>query len=377
MARYDKALENLALPENAPINWLLGSILTEAAKKNTSHFFLDALEKGRTPHIVSWNHWITEYKAALVNPSDAPTKAHADLDKAKGDFQSSLLAVFSEVWAVVLLKQKGYKKFEVLLPDGRKTPDFMAFRGRKKVKIEIKALEPPKDRIRAVAKERWEQNRDRNPSRYAFRAMLSHSTKARISEAATQRLKTIIDQLPDIKTNPFTETLDGGVHIEIEKEQDGKFAGNELPVPFIDHMLGRDKKEATLIVRTTIGSSDLDFSVPEFQAFFVKAFRSIASATTQVLGADGDGNLPSVIALVWHPPDPMVDPRLPDFTQKKMQALFSSFGLKTKIMIFFQPPEVPLELLRSTLKAQGATGDPTKPIRLSQDGLGAPSLPVS
>src|SRR5258708_14658954 len=349
MARYDKALESLVLPENASINWLLGSILTKAAKENTSHFFLDSLEKAHTPDIVSWNDWITEYKAALVNPDDAPKKARSDLDKAKGDAESRLLAVLWEVWAVVLLKEKGYKKFEVLLPDGRKTPDFMAFRGRKKVKIEVKALEPPKDRIRAVAKERWEQNRDQDPSRYAFRAMLSHSTKGRITEEATQRLKTLIDQLPDIKANPIIETLDGGVRIEIEKERDGKFAGNELPVPFTDQMLGRDKKEAALIVRTTIGSSDLDFNVPEFQAFFVKAFRSIASATTQVFGSDSDANLPNIIALVWHPPDPMVDPRLPDFTQKKMQALFSSFGLKTKIMIFYQPPEVPLDLLPSTL----------------------------
>ena len=36
MARYDKALENLAISENAPINWFLGSILSKAAKENRS-----------------------------------------------------------------------------------------------------------------------------------------------------------------------------------------------------------------------------------------------------------------------------------------------------------------------------------------------------
>jgi hypothetical protein len=46
----------------------------------------------------------------------------------------------------------------------------------------------------------------------------------------------------------------------------------------MDAML-TDKKEGTLIVRSTIGSEDLDFDAPEFQTFFVKAFRSIARAT--------------------------------------------------------------------------------------------------
>jgi len=351
MTRYDKALENLANAENAPINWLLGPILSKAAKEKTSHFFLDALEKGRTPYIVSWNYWLTEYKNALLNPAEAPRKAFHDLENAVGDAESKLLSVFSEVWAVGILKTEGYKNFEALLPNTRKMPDFTAFRGRTKVKIEVKALEPPKDRIRAIAKERWKANRDQNPSRYAFRAMLSHSVKGKITEAATSRLKTLIDQLPDIKTNPIIETLDGGVCIQFEKESNGKFTPSGVPVPIMDAMFGPDKKEGTLIVRTTVGTKDLDFNLPDFQAFFVKAFRSIANATTQVLAVDGDGNLPNVIALVWHPPDPMIDPQLPSFTQKKMQNLFSSFGLKTKIRIVYQPPQVPLELLRSTRAA--------------------------
>ena len=162
--------------------------------------------------------------------------------------------------------------------------------------------------------------------------MLSHSVKGKITEAATNRLRTLIDQLPDIKTNPIgSETLDGGVRIQIEKEANGKFTPSGVPVPIIDAMFGPDKKEGTLIVRTTIGTKDLDFNLPDFQAFFVKVFRSIANATTQVLALEGDGNAPNVIALVWHPPDPMIDPQLPGFTQKKMQNLFSSFGLKTKI----------------------------------------------
>ena len=107
MARYDKALRNLANAENSAINWLLGPILSKAAKEKTSHFFLDALEKGRTPYIVSWNYWFTEDRNALLNPADAARKALHDLQNATGDAESKLLSVFSEVWAVGILKNEG------------------------------------------------------------------------------------------------------------------------------------------------------------------------------------------------------------------------------------------------------------------------------
>ena len=278
MARYDKALEALTKPENEPINWLFGSVLREQANQFRSHFLLDALEKRPTPFLASWNYWIGEYRAALINPEVAPQKASADLQAGKNDTENKLKSFITEVFAVLHLKKAGYKNFEVILPPEkgparRKTPDYFSEFDGKKARIEVKNLREPQDLVRTVAKERWKERRDAEPELYNFQTVLQYSRRGRISDLAVARLHTIIDQFPNIKDGRTEEVLDGSVKIVFER------AANRVPTTTglegiaLTQMFEGSNKPGQLVIQSTIKEEDLECDLPEFQDFFVKTLR--------------------------------------------------------------------------------------------------------
>jgi hypothetical protein len=178
------------------------------------------------------------------------------------------------------------------------------------------------------------ENRDADPSKYGFRAFLKYSRSGRLSEKAISRLKSIVDQLPIIKRNPFRETLDGGVMIEIDMEK-----GKGIP---------------ELVLQTGIGPEDLAFDLSELQGFFLKVLKIVSNATRQLFSLGKGRDAINIVALNWNPPEPFLDPQYPEYIQKRIGRLFASFKLNLKLMIFYQPPEVPAARLRSFDKGKPA-----------------------
>jgi hypothetical protein len=346
MAPYQKALEALTRSENEPINWLFGSVLREQANQPRSLFLLDALEKPPTSFLASWNYWIREYRAALVNPDVAPQKAAADLRAGKNDAGNKLKSFMTEVFAVLHLKKAGYRNFEVILPpeEGgakRKTPDYFAeFEGRK-ARIEAKNLREPADLVRNVAKERWKERRDAEPERYNFRTILRHSHRGHISDLAASRLQTIIDQFPDMKDGRAEEVLDGGVKIVLERADGRTPSTAKLEGVILTQMFEGSNKPGQLVIQSTIKEEDLEFDLPELQSFFVKALRVVAEATPKFFGPAGGEDAKNVLFLNWEPPDILVSPQWAEYTQKKIEQLFADFSLDLKLIISFKVPEVP------------------------------------
>jgi hypothetical protein len=82
--------------------------------------------------------------------------------------------------------------------------------------IEVKNLQPPADRIQTVVSAHWKKIREKSPDRYGLDVILRHNHFGELKAAAQQRLRTILDLLPDIRNYPFQETLEGGVKIRID-----------------------------------------------------------------------------------------------------------------------------------------------------------------
>jgi hypothetical protein len=247
MAQYQKALEALTKPENEPINWLFGSVLREQAGLPRSHFLLDALEKQPTSFLASWNYWVREYRAALINPNVAPQKASADLRAGKTDAECKL----------------------------------------------------------------------------------------------------IVDQFPDIEDGRVEEVLDGDVKIVLERADKRVPSTTGLQSLILTRIFEGSDKSGQLVIESAIKEEGLEFDLPEFQDFFVKALRVVADATPKFFGSAGGEGAKNVLFLNWEPPDILVSPQSAEYIQEKIKQLFADFNLDLELIISFQAPEVPVSVLRS------------------------------
>jgi hypothetical protein len=203
------------LATNEPIDWLFGRVLRAGIARGESHFILEALS-GRNPHAVkAWNAWIAEFRSVLHQPDSAATKADSELSTSP---LSRIEDFMTEVLAVVHLSRNGYTDFEVALAGSdKKAVDFTARRSGKHVRVEVKNLREPEDIIQTVAKKRWEKCRGANPGRYNFPVLLSHEHSGSLAEAAENKLKNAIDQIPDFATPERKIALDDKVSIVIKR----------------------------------------------------------------------------------------------------------------------------------------------------------------
>jgi hypothetical protein len=344
--KYEAALKALVDSRNEPLNWLLGAVLTRHATLPSSHFLLDALEEPRGHFLASWNYWIEQFRAALVNPATAVERANSELLSEEKDPEGKLKSLMAEIFAVLHLRKLGYKNFEVALPEGRSTPDFYAELEGKKARIEVKNLRVPENLIQTVARARWKENRDRAPDKYNFRLLLRHSHHGYISPGAVSRLKTIIDQTSSTKHAVIDEELDGGVKIHIER-----LSQDSPPKPNVDgillsQILEQKRNEGQLVIQSGIGEEDFDFNLTEFQALFIKALRVVADATVKFFGSAGGEDVINVLFLNWEPPRFLISDQEVEYSRSRIEALFADFQLDLKLVISYNPPEVPVHVLR-------------------------------
>jgi hypothetical protein len=351
MERYDKAIKALGEPENEALNWLLGSVLIKHSKLSASHFLLDALESPtRTPLLASWNYWIREFRAALVNPEVAPQRANLELGSTTKDAEDKLRSLLAEVFAVLHLKKQGYENFEVLLPGDANTPDFHARLENKKARIEVKNLRKPEDSVRAVIAKRWKENRDARPDEYNFRLLVKCTYRGALSPAATSRVRSIIDQLPITKKPLIDETLDGDVRIRFERPDVTAESGSPLQGIILSQIFEQRQGAGHLVIQGAVMEEDLEFDLPEFQAFFVKVLRVVAEATRKFFGPSDDKDSINVLFLNWEPPHVFVSKQETEYTRQEIESLFGAFKLDLKLIISYQAPEVPLSVLKSVEK---------------------------
>jgi hypothetical protein len=354
MERYDKAIKALAEPENEPLNWLFGSVLVNHSKLSSSHFLLDALEwPARSPFLLpSWNYWIREFRAALINPGVAPQRVNLELGSTTKDAEDKLRSLLAEVFAVLHLKKKGYENIEVLLPGNGTTPDFRAQIEDKKARIEVKNLRKPEESIRAVIAKRWKENRDAQPHEYNFRLLVKCSYRGLLSPAAISRVHTILDQLPTTKKAVIDETLDGGARIQFDRS-DGTLT-SDLPLQgiLLSQIFEQRQGEGQLVIQGAVRGEDLEFDLPEFQAFFIKVLRVVAEAMRKFFGSSADGGAINVLFLNWEPPHVFVSQQEAEYTRQEIEALFADFKLNLKLIISCQAPEVPLSVLKSLDKKE-------------------------
>ena len=346
MKTTDQALAFLAHEDNEPLNWLLGDFLrAQGDAPGAPHFLLRLLASTSRDALRRLNWWIGECRKLLTNPDVFREKVQSDIKAGKGDAEIKTKAVLAEVFSVLRLAKIGYRNFEAVLPTHRASPDFLAELDGRKARIEVKNLNEPEDWISKAASDRWNERSHQEPDRYKFRAVLRHNHRGSASDAAVTRLKTIVDQLPDINT-PFEEVLDGGIHVRFEK-----LALTTTPEGFLEqkirerHLAG-PQISGYLTVITGIGTDNMQFDVGGFQALFLKALRVIAEATPKFFSKGVEKAPINVMVLDWEPPDFLVDEGVPEQIEKAVEELFAKFGLDLKILIFWQEPEVPLKVLK-------------------------------
>jgi hypothetical protein len=346
MRTFDLALASLAQPENEPLNWLLGDFWrAKAQAPGPAHFLLRILANPRGDVLRRWNWWIEECRRLVINPEVLREKVKSDLSAGKGDADIKTRAVLAEILSVLHLAKMGYKNFEAVLPSRRSSPDFMAELNGIRARIEVKNLSEPQDWITKAAMARWEERSHAEPDKYRFRTVLNHSHRGSASEKAVNRLKSIVDQLPDINTS-FEEMLDGDIHVRFEKQELKAEPEGFLEQKTHDRYLAGPQVSGYLSVITGIGFDNLQFDVAGFQALFLKALRVISEATPKFFSKAVEKVSLNVIVIHWETPDPLVDSEVPEQIEKPIEALFSNFGLELKVVIFWQEPQVPLQVLR-------------------------------
>jgi len=220
-------------------------------------------------------------------------------------------------------------------------PDFRVRHKGRKVGIEVKNLREPTDMIDVVARHRWDELKQRDPSKYCFPIQIYHLHHNWISDAARNRLCTILDQLPGRKEEVIEEVLDGEIPIRIEK---GRPAPTSTWRPEFDcsrimqtsQMYG--DTEAGLVIRSAIVEQDLLFDESGFQAFFLKAFRVVASATPKFFAHKAENFDDHLIAVRWEPPRPLIDLSYVHRTKMLIEALFKEIGLSLSLEIYYANP---------------------------------------
>jgi len=324
------------LAANEPIDWLFGRVLRAGIARGESHFILEALS-GRNPHAVkAWNAWIAEFRSVLRQPDSAATKADSELSTSP---LSRIEDFMTEVLAVVHLSRNGYQDFEVVLAgNDKKAVDFTARRSGKHVRVEIKNLREPEDIIQTVAKKRWEKCRGENPARYNFPVLLSHEHSGALTEAAENKLKNVIDQIPDFATPERQIALDGNVSIVIKRL--GQQIIQELGAEgeMVSHMTHAGR-EPRLIVQTPIRAGDLEFNLPELQGLFVKSFRVVAGAIEKFFGRQSNPEAENVMVLRWQAPAVFYDEETPQIVRKAIEAAFDAVGLQLTVFVLGSDPE--------------------------------------
>jgi hypothetical protein len=293
--KFSTALAQLEDPKNEPIRWLLSDALSQhAATTVGSHFLLQALGRPeRSPILATWNAHLHQFRELLRNPDQAPIKAVLDLRCDKKDAVRKLADFFAEVLAVVHLRTLGYSDFSIVLPSKGPMPDFTACFDGQQTAIEVKNLQEPADILRTVAVSHWSELTEAEPERYGFRVILRHQHCPKLPEAAQQRLRNILSQLPDIRNYPHCETLEGGIEIQIERPNDEAELSPEA------WMLGRlasDKKSHLTIV-TGFSVDDLSPDINDVQALFLKSLRIVAVATPKFFSKSYTPECRNIIAL--------------------------------------------------------------------------------
>ena len=246
MATRDEALA--ALSKNEPVDWLLGRVLRSFSDRGKWHRLFDILA-GKNPHeLGKWNAWIEEFRRVLQNPDTAAAKADAELSASEPDRIADFM---SEVFTVIRLSRSGYSGFEVVLAPGNKAAvDFTAVNAGRRVRIEVKHLLEPQDIIRTIVKKQWDLCRNENRDQFNFAMRVSHHHHGTVSDAAISRSKNAIDVLPNLSTDKYSVTLDGG-------------AG--------DVVLTRGERgvnPGALAIESGYGSEDFEFDLPELQGVY-------------------------------------------------------------------------------------------------------------
>jgi hypothetical protein len=135
--RITQALEELDKPSNEPLKWLLGRFISTQAKRSFDSSIFHVLAGDRKHQSEVWNYWIDQYRKSLTNPEEARQKADGDLSAGSEDADEKLRSFMSEVFAVIRLKDRGYKNITAILPDDSPKTDYHAEFRRKKVRIEV------------------------------------------------------------------------------------------------------------------------------------------------------------------------------------------------------------------------------------------------
>ena len=149
------------------------------------------------------------------------------------------------------------------------------------------------------------------------------------------RLRSIIDQFPDMK-KPVQETLDGGVHIVLERF-DG--TASDLDTFLLDH-LNKGVEAGRIIIASSFGDEILELDHLGRQGLFLKAIRVVVNAQTKFFGQETfekDGL--NLIALGWEPPNKLWDAQMVGEFETRITQLYAIFGLDLKVIIF-QPSRV-------------------------------------
>jgi hypothetical protein len=257
-----------------------------------------------------------------------------DAEKKLGDF-------LAEVMAVAYLQSLGYEDFSVVLPGDQPLPDFMAsFRGQPAA-VEVKNLQEPADILRNVAARHWKEISEAQPGRYDFRVVLRHQRCGKLTAAARQRLCNILTQLPDIKNYPYTETLDGGIRIQIERPGDAPAPSPESAM--LDQLASGRKSQLAIV--TGVSAGDLGTGIDEVQALFLKSLRIVADATPKFFTHSYSPEHRNIIALHWNPPEFMYNPEMLAYTGEQIEKLFAAFSLQLTPVIFCAPA-IPWPLLK-------------------------------
>jgi hypothetical protein len=294
--------------------------------------------------LAAWNARIHQFRDLLVNPDQAPQKAQTDLKCGEADAEEKLTAFMAEIMAPAHLALLGYQGFKLLIPTGKRIPDFEAQLKGKGARVEVKNLREPKDRVRTVAVSHWKTLVGRDPKRYSFRVLVRHRHQGPLSQAAQQRLRTILDILPDTRKNPINEVLDGGLKVRIEKidESGPQRSPGET---WMLRSLNPASAQGQMVVVGTVGAEDLALRIDEIQCLLLKVLPRVVDALPKFFGEDAfRPDCANVIALRWEPPTLWFSPEALAYTEEKIESLFAAFDLQLKPIIFCDPA-IPWDLI--------------------------------
>jgi hypothetical protein len=327
MDRMHLALETLA--RNEAIEWLFGRVLRNLASRGEKFFFLDALAGQNPSAVKAWNAWIGEFRGVFRDPQTAVQKADAELMPGT---PQRLTSFMTEVLAVVELSRSGYSNFEAVIAGDKPMPDYTATKGERSVRIEVKDLADPEDIIRTVATRRWAEQQAKNPQRYAFSALVSHTHTGPLSDAAISRLRTIVDQLPDFASGERREILDGAVPITVRRV-DRELLETSGPEGEIFRQTTNQGVRHTLIVQSALLVRHFEPNLQEVQSLFIKAFRTVGDATPKFFGRQFIAETENIIVLAWDPPNMFYAEGLLEMVQDAIEKAFKAAQLELKVMI--------------------------------------------